>query len=148
MDREAWRAAIHGVAKSQTRLSDWTELNSRKAFGWAENMRSLFSWVTSHYHAPWYQEWIQSLAQNFSLHALGPLCSVPWTCTPIPGMQTKCILDFLTLHLYSLNFLAFSTFFFFSPLCVPLSEFFWLHFHFYSFSPFVTNLLPHSFTAF
>ena len=27
MDREAWRAAIHGVAKNQTRLSDWTELN-------------------------------------------------------------------------------------------------------------------------
>ena len=25
MDREAWRAAIHGVAKSRTRLSDWTE---------------------------------------------------------------------------------------------------------------------------
>ena len=27
MEREAWRAAIHGVSKSQTRLSDWTELN-------------------------------------------------------------------------------------------------------------------------
>ena len=27
MDREAWRAVIRGVAKSQTRLSDWTELN-------------------------------------------------------------------------------------------------------------------------
>ena len=27
MDREAWRAAIHGVAKSWTWLSDWTELN-------------------------------------------------------------------------------------------------------------------------
>ena len=26
MDREAWDAAIHGVAKSRTRLSDWTEL--------------------------------------------------------------------------------------------------------------------------
>ena len=26
MDREAWRAVIHGVAKSRTRLSDWTEL--------------------------------------------------------------------------------------------------------------------------
>ena len=26
MDREAWRAVVHGVAKSQTRLSDWTEL--------------------------------------------------------------------------------------------------------------------------
>ena len=27
MDKEAWHAAIHGVAKSWTRLSDWTELN-------------------------------------------------------------------------------------------------------------------------
>ena len=26
MDREAWRAAIHGVAKSRTQLSDWTEI--------------------------------------------------------------------------------------------------------------------------
>ena len=30
MDREAWRAAIHGVAKSRTRLSDWTELKFKK----------------------------------------------------------------------------------------------------------------------
>ena len=30
MDREAWRAAVHGVTKSQTRLSEWTELNSIK----------------------------------------------------------------------------------------------------------------------
>ena len=27
VDRDAWRAAVHGVAKSQTRLSDWPELN-------------------------------------------------------------------------------------------------------------------------
>ena len=27
IDREAWHAAVHGVTKSQTRLSDWTELN-------------------------------------------------------------------------------------------------------------------------
>ena len=36
MDREAWRAAIHGVAKSRTRLSDWTEQH-----------QSLFQWVNS-----------------------------------------------------------------------------------------------------
>ena len=27
MDREAWRAAVYGIAKSRTKLSDWTELN-------------------------------------------------------------------------------------------------------------------------
>ena len=29
MDREAWHASVHGVAKSQTELSDWTELTER-----------------------------------------------------------------------------------------------------------------------
>ena len=28
MDREAWHTAVHGFAKSQTRLSNWTELNT------------------------------------------------------------------------------------------------------------------------
>ena len=28
MGREAWHATIHGVAKSRTRMSDWTELNA------------------------------------------------------------------------------------------------------------------------
>ena len=32
MDREAWRAAVHGVAKSRTRLSDWTELTASSKF--------------------------------------------------------------------------------------------------------------------
>ena len=27
MDREAWRTPVHGVTKSRTQLSDWTELN-------------------------------------------------------------------------------------------------------------------------
>ena len=35
MDREAWRAAIHGVAKSRTWLSDWTELNLLSAWKYA-----------------------------------------------------------------------------------------------------------------
>ena len=32
MSRKAWHAAVHGVAKSQTRLSDWTELNCTISF--------------------------------------------------------------------------------------------------------------------
>ena len=31
MDREAWRAAVHGVAKRRIQLSDWTELNEQEA---------------------------------------------------------------------------------------------------------------------
>ena len=34
MDREAWRAAVRGVAKSWTRLSDWTELNWKPLTVW------------------------------------------------------------------------------------------------------------------
>ena len=33
MDREAWRAAVHGVAKSQTWLSDWTDLQEGEGAG-------------------------------------------------------------------------------------------------------------------
>jgi len=40
MDRKAWSAAVHGLAKSRTRLSDWTELNSNSlccvALSWAD----------------------------------------------------------------------------------------------------------------
>ena len=32
MDREVWRAAIHGVTKSRTRLSDWTELKAQMTY--------------------------------------------------------------------------------------------------------------------
>ena len=47
MDREAWHAAIHGVAKSQTRLSDWTELN------WSEIKTNLVDKAFGH-HFPSY----------------------------------------------------------------------------------------------
>ena len=33
MDREAWPAAVHGVEKSQTRLSNWTELKKSLSSG-------------------------------------------------------------------------------------------------------------------
>ena len=41
MDREAWHAVIHGVAKSRTRLSNWTELN------WSDKRFSRCFWSPS-----------------------------------------------------------------------------------------------------
>ena len=43
MDREAWRAAVHGVAKSRTWLSDWTELNL--TFNPHSNLSNYLHWV-------------------------------------------------------------------------------------------------------
>ena len=42
MDREAWRAAIHGVAKSQTRLSDWSDLIGYLHFLFGKRSHSFF----------------------------------------------------------------------------------------------------------
>ena len=58
MDREAWRAAVHGVARSRTRLSDWTELNWRFSHTstWRVVSLSLFFWllhVTCRILVPW-----------------------------------------------------------------------------------------------
>ena len=38
MDREAWHAAVHGVTKSWTQLSEWTELNWTESYSNQENV--------------------------------------------------------------------------------------------------------------
>ena len=77
MDREAWRAAIHRVAKSQTQLSKWTELN------WIINLLvppSVGSTVqVSMYTSPlgWGSHFLQN---NLKIHVLGvfEIMCVPW----------------------------------------------------------------------
>ena len=55
IDREAWRAAVHGVTKSQTRLSDWTDLN------WL--WQSLHNICKSNHCTEWFKptEWCMSI---------------------------------------------------------------------------------------
>ena len=66
MDREAWRAAIHGVAKSRTRLSDWTELN------WVY-MRSMCLFTTLFPHFYRFE-----IFQNKKLDITKDIKGIPW----------------------------------------------------------------------
>ena len=45
MNREAWRATIHGVARSRTRLSDWTELKNNLIFSYWVEYSKYSNWV-------------------------------------------------------------------------------------------------------
>ena len=83
IDREAWRAAIHGVAKSRTRLSDWTELN------WTELKSRASLMVQMVKRLPATQEtWARSLGQENPLekemaaHSSTLAWKIPWTEEP------------------------------------------------------------------
>ena len=80
MDREAWRAAVQGVAKSQTQLSDWTELNCgqeslrRNGVALIINER-VWNWVQ-------FQKWQNNLGsfprQTIQHHSYPSLCPKHW----------------------------------------------------------------------
>ena len=98
MDREAWRAAVHGAAKSWTRLSDWTELNRTIHFlPFIHNPRILLkknnngSVVSSVSNSAWMVfitgHWSVTSPKNFQIPAaceeglsfvLNPVCLVLW----------------------------------------------------------------------
>ena len=74
MDREAWRAAVHGVANSQTQLSNWTELN------WTE--------ATLHQRSPWSCE--VSMAPKKVSYPWGCLCNTHILKSHLRQAEWKC----------------------------------------------------------
>ena len=70
MDREAWRAAIHGVAKSRIRLSDWTEptdslATAKKPLAWLpQNQAAPLELICGSLQVVWIE--VFELFENFS----------------------------------------------------------------------------------
>ena len=73
MDREAWCAVIHEVAKSQTQLSDWTELNWSALSFWV----SLFPGTGGYNNVPRYNGLI--FATHFASIFVWFVCCSPYT---------------------------------------------------------------------
>ena len=67
MDREAWRAAVHGFAKSQTRLRNWTELNGRNWKGTKEPL-------DEGERGEW-KSWLKTQHSKNKIMASGPIIS-------------------------------------------------------------------------
>ena len=72
MDREAWRAAIHGVTKNRTRLSDWTELVVKNGTASAGDVRETDSIPESG----------RSLEESMATHSSVLAWRIPWTEEP------------------------------------------------------------------
>ena len=85
IDREAWRAAIHRVGKSQTRLSDWTELNSTGSRCYHSVYLQLQPFDTTEPHSPL----LKALSSRCSGHPDLQVCLFPGChlIKSLPGVQ-------------------------------------------------------------
>ena len=96
MDREAWRTAVHGVTKSQTRLSDWTELNWVKAMVFLGVIYGWESWTIGKTEC--------QRIDAFELWCWRRLLRVPWTTrrsnqSILKEISPDCSLEGLMLNL-------------------------------------------------
>ena len=89
MDREAWRAAVHGFAKSQTRLRNWTELNGRNWKGTKEPL-------DEGERGEW-KSWLKTQHSKNKIMAFGPITS--WQNE---GERVEALTDFIFLGSKSL----------------------------------------------
>ena len=111
MNREAWRAAIHGVAKSQTRLSDWSDLRQhikkqRHYFVKKGPSSQSYGFSSVVYGC---ESWIIKKAERQRIHAFELWCwrrllRVPWTArrseqSILKEISPRCSLDGLMLKL-------------------------------------------------
>ena len=84
MDREAWRAAVHGVAKSWTWLSVWTELNWKTHFAFLLLPGESHGWRSLEGCSPW-GRWglgmTERLHFHFSLSCIGEGNGNPLQCS-------------------------------------------------------------------
>ena len=80
MDREAWRAVVHGVAKSRTRLSDWTEPNLQRApeIRVMEGCCILTRSHSSGWRPRLFQQGSQALAKSLLCHVLVVIHDLAW----------------------------------------------------------------------
>ena len=79
MDRGAWHAVVHGVAKSQTRLSDWTELNWTEYELTVPSLCSVYLYLLFYFFWEWFCVSCQSSA---------PLCSLSWSPFSLPFLAS------------------------------------------------------------
>ena len=83
MDREAWHAAIHGVAKSRTQLSNWTELNIRYKVSYP-GCRFLLPLSFTHHLLLW-NICAPGFHLSFSLLCLLCACLITQLCSTVAG---------------------------------------------------------------
>ena len=107
MDREAWRAAIHGVAKSWTRLSNWTELKVPYSYlivlgpSWLFSFKCDFSCPFIRSLAP---ERVRHIASGvFGGSSVKSLRMEAWALSDVLHGQAPIVTSF-SLHRFSLRF--------------------------------------------